>query len=253
MPKWVSRVLLASVLSVFPITAPIAQEAQTSEESMEEPMDEIIVEGRRLWEGHDGMEAFWAGDFETAEIEFEQEFKSLRRAESARYNAGVQAALGIERAEAVGQASVGGLSPTGPGGAPPAVSTTTPDLGMAGSFKGKRSKGRNLLNDGVVTDEDFAFTKYMSGLSELQLGKNLEAKDSLKTSVDFDGRNHDARMRLGLLYLQERNFDKAADQLEALDKLRTKCQKKSCPEYDEILQSASTLATNITNIINSQQ
>jgi len=232
-----------------------AQDTTAPETDAEtETMDEIIVQGKRAWEGHDGMDAFWAGDFETAEIEFEQEFKALRRAESAQYNAAVAADIGFDRAQATGEASVGGLGAGGPGGGPPpsAAFTPTPDLGVDGRFSSRRAKGRNLLNDGKVTDLDFAFTKYMSGLSELQLGKYDEAKASFKSSVHYDGSNHDARMRLGLLYIVERNYDKAADQLQALEKLRQKCKKKNCENYDEILESASTLANSLTNSIHSQ-
>jgi|GEM_PF-6591013 len=232
------------------------QESTEPESSVEEPIDEVIAEGRRAWEGHDGMEAFWNGDFETAEIEFEQEFKSLKRFESARYNAAVDSALAIDRANNSAQSSgSGGQVINTPGGsvAVQSQNNAASNVAYTSQFRNKRGKGKNLLNDGQVTEEDFGFTKYMAGLSELQLGKNDEAKKSFKSSVFYDGDNYDARMRLGLLYLQDRNFDKAADQLEAIEKLRVKCKKKSCTEYDEILQSASTLAQNLTNVINSKQ
>lgn len=200
------------------------------------------------------MDAFWSGDFEKAEFEFEKEFKSLRRAESARYNAAVSAQLGYERAEATALAGVGGGGSGGPGGGPPpdATANFTPDAGVSGNFSSRRVTGRNILNDGILTDQDFALTKYMAGLSELQLGKYEEAKSSFKRSIDYDGGNHDARMRLGLLYIVERNYDKAADQLEAIEKLRARCEKKECDTYDEILESAKILATSLTNAVNAQ-
>ena len=105
------------------------------------------------------------------------------------------------------------------------------------------------MNDGKVTYRDFAFTKYMAALSELQLGKYDEAKKSLKSSLFYDGGNYDARMRLGLLYLVDGKISKSADQLEALEKLRTKCKKKDCLEYSEIVASAGTLANSLTDEI----
>lgn len=250
--KFFTSTLTISVL----ILAAIPANAQSPEESesKSETIDEIIVRGTTAWEGHDGMDAFRAGDFEKAEIEFEKEFKTLKRAESARYNSAVSASLGIDRAEATGQAGVGGLGSGGPGGGPPvdAGNVSAPDLGVSGNFSNRRSKGKNLLNDGKVTEKDFAFTKYMSGLSEIKLGKYEEAKASLKTSVKFDKKNYDARMRLGLLYVLENDFDKAADQLEALEKIRVKCKAKSCEEYEEILGSAKTLAKGITDKIQTQ-
>lgn len=246
--------LTASALLALPSTTLAQDNNPGGEEPPERSIDEIIVQGTTAWEGHEGMSAFWSGDFETAEIEFEQEFKSLRRAESARENAAYAADVGFDRAEATGQASIGGLGSGGPGGGPPpsAAGGGTPDLGLSGRFSNRRETGRNLLNDGKVTDLDFAFTKYMSGLSELQLGKYDEAKDSFKRSVNFDGSNYDARMRLGLLYIVERNYDKAADQLESLEKLRVRCKEKSCETYDEILEATSTLAKSLTNAIKAQ-
>jgi hypothetical protein len=49
--------------------------------------DEVIANGTRVTGQHDGMDAFFNGDFETAEIEFEREFKGLRRFERARESA----------------------------------------------------------------------------------------------------------------------------------------------------------------------
>ncbi len=228
--------------------------AQSSDQGEDTQIDEIIVRGTTISDKHEGLEAFRNGDFEKAEIEFEQEFKSLKRAKSNLENSAIAADISFDRAQAQGQAGVGGLGSGGPGGGPPpsASAVATPDLGMTGNFKSKRSKGRFILNDGEVTQEDFAFTKYMSGLSEIKLGKYDEAKKSLKSSVNFDKSNYDARMRLGLLYVLENDFDKAADQLEALEKLRTKCKAKMCEEYDDILSSARTLAKGITDKLSNQ-
>lgn len=252
-------IYIALILSVcFSISDAQAQQSPSNvndtEAELAEPVDEIIVEAQRSWAGHDGMDAFWAGDYEAAEIEFEREFLSLRRATSARENAAISAELNADRASSSAEfGSSGGQSTNGPGGVPVSTGPVNVDLGVGGSFSGKRSKGgRNLLNDGVTTDEDFAFTKYMSGLSELKLKKYSEAKKSLKRSVNFDGRNYDARMRLGLIHVMDEEYDKAADQLEKLDKMRVKCKKLSCPEYDEILNAASTLAKNITKNLSKQ-
>lgn len=228
--------------------------AQSSDQTEDAQIDEIIVKGTTVFDRHEGLKAFRNGDFEKAEIEFEQEFKSLKRAKSNLENSAIAADISFDRAQAQGQAGIGGLGSGGPGGGPPpsANAIVTPDLGVTGTFKSRRSKGRSVLNDGKVTQEDFAFTKYMSGLSEIKLGKYEEAKKSLKSSINFDKGNYDARMRLGLLYVLESDFDKAADQLEALEKLRTKCKDKSCDEYDNILNSARTLAKGITDKLSIQ-
>lgn len=245
--------LSIAFFSAFAI-AVSAQDSTSSESASGEPVDEIIVRGTTVWESHEGLDAFKKGDFEKAEIEFEKEFKSLKRAQSSRENAAIAADIGFDRAQDIGQASVGGGGSGGPGGGPPpqASNVTVPDLGVNGNFSSRRSQGQTVLNDGRVTQEDFAFSKYMSGLSEIKLGKYAEAKKSLKSSLNFDKGNYDARMRLGLLYVLENDFDKAADQLEALEKQRAKCETKNCDEYDNILTSAKTLAKGITDKLKAQ-
>jgi len=247
-----ASLLLAGLASPGHVMA--QEEPDILKQAPDKVLEEIIVEGRKSFEGHDGMEAFWSGDFEKAEIEFEREFKTLKRGKSSLYNVGVDADLGIERANNIG-ASIGAQTQITRSGSSTAsiqnnsAGTNTSSLGR--NFNGKRAIGKNLLNDGKITDMDFAFTKYMSGLSELQLGKYVEAKKSLKSAVFYNRQNFDARMRLGLLYVIEGDIEKSADQLEALENIRVKCKKKSnCAEYDEILEAASTLATSISNAIN---
>lgn len=216
--------------------------AQDSSSSAAKDIDEIIVEGQSNWAGHKGMNAFNRGDFATAEIEFEREFKSLKRQLSGLKNSVVAAQNNEFRAEIdtfnTSGASAAGASSGSQGSSP--TSTT-----MGGQFKSKRDQGRNILNDGVVSDIDFALTKYMSGLSEIKLGKIAEAKSSLKTAIHYDGGNHDARMRLGLIYVQESKMKKAGKQLKALNKIRKKCKAKSCDDYELIKKSVVTLATAI--------
>ena len=226
-----------------------AQELATDEPEIIE--DEIIVEGKRNWRGHKGMEAFWNGDFERSEIEFEKEFKILKRRESALFNLANDSALSQERSLQQSQATQNNTSISGPSaaGAQSNPSSSAADLGLSGNYRSSKAIGRNILNDGKDTEYDFGFTKYMSGLSELQLGKYDEAKSSFKTAIHFDRKNFDARMRLGLLYVLEGNLDKAADQLEKIEKQRVKCKKKDCDRYLEIREAAATLASGISKTI----
>lgn len=213
--------------------------------------DEVVVEGRANWTGHEGMSAFLSGDFAKAELIFEREFISLKRAENGRYNAANDAALSLSRSTNTSQglnnstaAASNGLGAVSPSGNLTSVNST-PNANTAGNSK----IGRNILNDGKLTYQDFALTKYMSGLSEIKLGKYEEAKKSLESSLHHDKGNADARMRVGLLYLLENNYDRAADHLEALETQRVKCKRISCDEYDEIMEAASTLASEITRKI----
>lgn len=215
--------------------------------------DEIIAKGTRITGQHDGMDAFFNGDFETAEIEFEREFKGLRRFERARESAAEDASLSADRAQAQADAGTNtGSSANSRGGGVPSQSASnaaSASSGVTSNFSNRRREGSMILTDGEVTYEDFGFTRYMSGLSEIKLGKFDEAKVSLKQSLRYDERNFDARMRLGLLYLMDDDYEEAAKQLEKIDKQRRRCQRLACEDLDALNTSALELATQITRAV----
>jgi tetratricopeptide (TPR) repeat protein len=216
--------------------------------------DEVIANGTRVTGQHDGMDAFFNGDFETAEIEFEREFKGLRRFERARESAAEDAALSADRAQAQADAgtNVGSSANSRGGGVPSqsAGSAAAANSGVTSNFSNRRGEGRMILTDGKVTYEDFGFTRYMSGLSEIKLGKFDEAKVSLTQSLRYDESNFDARMRLGLLYLMDDDFEEAAKQLEKIDKQRRRCQRLACDDLETLNNAALELATQITRAVN---
>lgn len=243
------RTIIASFLFAIICQANAnAQETTTiTNPTKTEPLDEVIVESRLGWIGHKGMEAFMAGDFEAAEIIFEKEFIVLRRSNNGLYNSAVDASLSISRANLTNQ-SFNATSPN-LNGQNSLSNSSSAEANLAGNSTRRRKVGKNLLNDNVLTDQDFAFTKYMSGLSELKLGKYDEAEKSLEASLHYDKGNTDARMRIGLLHLRKNNIKKAAHHLEKLEKRRVKCKKIDCDDYQEILNSASTLAVQISKKI----
>lgn len=255
---FLKTVLLTGTICLL---APLNSFAQTSDAESEAPAttsedapeDEVIVTGTHITGYHEGMDAFFRGDFEMAEIEFENEFNSLRRFTSARENAAFDAEVAADRAQAEGAAGGNeGSSVNGPGSSAPIASTgaalsTTPSLSV--NFSNRRNEGQTVLTDGETTYEDFAFSRYMAGLSEIKLGKYVEAKASLKSSLFYDENNYDAQMRLGLLYLMENDFEKAADHLEKLDKLRRKCAKRDCGDQKEIRDATLILAKEINKSV----
>ena len=252
--------ILTLVLLTFSPANAHAQEVQPpSDPALNETADDTEVEdevisfGRQILEQHDGMAAFFRGDFETAEIEFEREFRSLKRFESARENAARDAELSSERAANLSQAvSASSTSISGPSGgsfnANPSVSLSG-SSNITSNFMRKRAKGKSVLLDGKVTYQDFGFTRYMSGLSEIKLAKYDEAYKSLKTSLRYTPDNYDARFRLGLLELKKRDFEGAADQLEKLSKMRQKCIKLNCDDLDGITDAAVELAEQISGVV----
>ncbi|MGJ8559201.1 MAG: tetratricopeptide repeat protein [Litorimonas sp.] len=233
--------------------------SQTGDENLQAETiieDEVIARGTIITGQHEGMDAFFRGDFVTAEIEFEQEFKGLRRFERARESAAEDAVLSADRAQA--QADAGNnlsSSVNSRGGGAPAQSSSSAlsaNSGVTSNFINRRREGRTLLTDGKVTYEDFGFTRYMSGLSEIKLGKYEEAKVSLKQSLRYDESNYDARMRLGLLNIMDSDFESAADQLEKLDKQRRRCERIDCDDIQPLREATIELAKQITRAVEVQ-
>jgi len=233
------------------VTTPQAFAQQTDDAvvadapSIDVPEDDGIVSyGIINLDEHDGLKAFFDGDFEQAEIEFENEYKSLKRYERGRESAVQDAALATERTRMMAADRViAGASSQDFTTVQPSVadsSSSSPNI-----IK-KRGGGNTLLTDGKVTYEDFGFTRYMSALSEIKLGKFEEARDSLKTSLHYDETNFDARMRLGLLDIMDRDFEAAAKHLKKIDKQRRRCERQSCDDLDELRNAAVVLAEQIT-------
>lgn len=254
--------LRISLKSIFPLlllvsTSTFAQTPPASDAIDDVPeVDEIIAYGKQGGQVHDGLKSFFDGDFEQAEIEFEREFKSLKRGESARENFAIDSDLAFDRAVnssnatgfTAGNGSIGGGVSIAP--APGGVVTSSTS---SRSVKNSRKTGRGVLTDGVVTYEDFAFSKYMSGLSEIQLGKYEEAKKSFKQSLHYYDKNYDAHMRLGLIHIKQNDFKDAAKQLKKLNKMRKKCEKRNCSDAAAIRKSTIELANAITKSATTQQ
>lgn len=216
-------------------------------------IDEVIATGQLAGSNHPGVKAFYEGDFVTAEIKFEREFLSLKRRITAIENAAFEATNGQIRSDSIaaatGTASSNGQNNLG-SNTPQVSNSFTPNT--TGVTSNKVKLGRGVLTDGKVTDNDFSFAKYMAGLSELQLNKFNEAEKSFKTAVFYNSKNYDARLRLGLLHLRKREYEKAANQLEKIDKLRQKCIKTSCDDLKYINSAALELADEIVKIANSK-
>lgn len=250
-------------LAVLVSTQAVAQDS-IKEESSTPPaasseykyVDEVVATGQQTPSNHPGMRAFFDGDFVAAEISFEREFLKLKRGITARENAAFEATNGQIRSENLAGAT--GATPTSANStaslnaaSPQTSSSFTPSA--TGGLKNKDASGKGILTDGKINDDDFSFSKYMAGLSELQLEKFDEAEKSFKSALFYDSKNYDARLRLGLLHLRNREYEKAANQLEKIDKLRRKCIKASCDDRKFITDAAVELANEITKIAKLQK
>lgn len=200
-----SLILLGLMIS----TAATAQDA--------EPVDEIIARGSIQTDP--AMSAFRAGDFETAEIEFDKNAFCALRAER-NFTSGVERARDSSirsnvAADAAGSSQVSG----GPGGVVVVDATPAPTAQFnASTFKNKESETRR-------TCEDRGFQLYMRGLSQLKLGKRAEAKESLSRAANMRKNLYDAHFRLSLLEYQDGNLEKANKQFKKLQKLQSRYRK----------------------------
>ena len=219
----------------YPLSDARAMEAQAQAEAefSDEVEDVIVVRGRR---GR-GMAAFEAGDYVTAEVEFDKNARCAQRKERNRL-----AALDQIQANQTTQSLGGGAAqgvqgnPTGPGTAaapppPPASPSFVPPAGM-------RAEGTR----GPLDCGDRAFQLYMRGLSQIQLGKVDEAEDSFRRAGDLDRDNYDAQYRLGLIAVLRGDEDAARWRLGAVERILKRCRRR-CDEREEIVARRDHLAS----------
>lgn len=182
-----------------------------------EPVDEIISRGSI--QKDPAMSAWNAGDYATAEIEFDKNAFCALRAER-NFTSGLETARDSSitaniAADAVGPPQVtggqGGVSIAEAGPAPAAQFNSS-------NFKKNKSATKR-------TCEDRGFQLYMKGLSQLKLGKTVEAKESLSRAAAMRKNLYDAHFRLSLLAYQDGDLEKANKEFKKLRKLQSRYKK----------------------------
>ena len=180
--------------------------------------DEVIVEGQ-VRGGDPAMAAFLSGDYATAEIEFERNFRNLKRVEFLRETFFDAARLDAAAAAPIGSDSLGGGLQ---------ASSVQPDPGLSNLLIGQtRQKDRE--DDGIMfSGTDKGYQLYMMGLSQIQLGKYEDARENMARALNLNRTLHDARVRLALLdWEMTGSPETAQEQLEklkrALKSCRTRC------------------------------
>lgn len=222
------RSFLISAIVALSLTG--AAQAQESQSASNQPDDEVIAFGTKL--GMDkGLSAFYAGDYETAEVEFEKSFRRIKRVEMLQED-GVRNA---QQGAISSQLNFGLSEVSGQGGADSASQTNVSQVAADTA-----SPGRTYFGERKTRDEDKGYPLYMAGLSQIQLGKFDEAKASLERSIVFNKRIPDAHFRLGLLALQRQNADEAKAQLVDLALMMQKC--GECDAAQEIGEKQTQLA-----------
>lgn len=201
-----------------------------------EPMDEIIVRGTKQTDP--AMSAFLAGDFETAEIEFERNAVCAHRVER-NFAAGVE---GARDSSIRSDAFADSVAPLQPSGGIGGASASTPQVpSVAPSTSVNSSDFQKNKAELSRTCEDRGYQIYMMGMSQLQLGKREEAKEAFERAANIHRTLYDAYFRLSLMEYQDGDIKKAEKRFKSLQKIADRC--KRCEAKNEIEAQVQYLKT----------
>ena len=206
-------ILAASIMALSSVSSAYAQNA--------EPVDEIITKG--TIQTDPAMSAWNAGDYETAEAEFKKNAFCALRSER-----NFQSALESSRESSINASVATGIGDTAGasngGAASSSAAATNPATRLSNNnFKNKISATKRTCNNR-------GFQIYMTGLSQLKLGKRTEAKKSFERAAAMRGDLFDAHFRLSLLEYQDGDIKRAEKHYKKLKKLETKYKKGNAKE-----------------------
>jgi Tfp pilus assembly protein PilF len=208
--------------------------AQESEKKQAEPVDEVISQGTIRTDR--AMSAYLSGDFKTAEIEFKKNaFCALRATRN--FRSGVEDARDSTLRADVGTAADTPSQPAGGQGG--AFVPTTPTVAPTANVNSTDFQKDKSAPERTCADRGFQL--YMTGLSQIKLGKFEDAKKSFKSATVHRKSIYDAYFRLALLEYQDGNKDKAKSQFRKLKSLQKKCRK--CEFEKEIDEQVDYLAS----------
>ena len=195
--------------SSFGITA-TAQDAPDDED--QRVLDAVVVTGVQ---NDDAMAAFRAGKYDEAETGFLKNARCALRRER-----NVSAAIDTARFSN-SQPSIDQATPNG--------TAQTPD---------------NLPQRTERTCAHRGFQVYMAGLSQIQLGRPEEAKESFRKATALSKILYDAHYKLGLIALLDGDQKTAKRQLKKIDGILSRCY--ACPARQEILDRQAHLRKALT-------
>lgn len=208
---------------------------QTPASAQTAPVDDEVIATGTLRGGDAAMGAFFSGDFETAEIEFQKNFRRLKRADmNLRDNI---ASVGNTAITGEVQNGLGATSSSGGGAAAATGADTSINYGSL-TMRARRD------GEGVTSGTDMGFQLYMTAMSQLKLRKYEQARDNFRTAIAMNKSLYDARLRLGILDLRAGDIQAAKKQLRRLEGQLRKCN-DVCDELVEMTEARDLLASSI--------
>jgi tetratricopeptide (TPR) repeat protein len=189
--------LLAIIAASFVAGPAAAQDADENSEAVES--DDVVVEGRPR---DRAMAAFQRGDFETAAVEFHENYQCVVRQRQRMLDVGTR------------------------------VQTTLDERGQSGAVETVTDGAQTVIEEQDAEElvvgricEEADWQLYMMGMSQLELGRFAEAKDAFYRVIRMSSDKflYDAHFRIGLLELLDGNVNLADERLERLREIQRIC------------------------------
>lgn len=206
-------VLLAALMNsglAFGFAEPGGEGNQTQPAAVEgEEQQVVLVEA---WRRDRALDAFLRGDFATAEIEFRKNVQCIQRNER-QFEYALRQGL-IEMAR-----------------------------GFPNTFIHNVPKDPKEIRERTCYSKEWQL--YMMGLSQIQLGRFDEAKESLYSAARMSKEDllYDAHYRVGLLELMEGDVESADRRLTHLTKMTRSCMARSKCEVKADMEMATAYLT----------
>lgn len=195
---------LTTLLIAAPLASaqPMSAGAGTDALANEDEDTVIVVEGYRR---DRALDAFLRGDFATAEVEFGNNWRCIWRNQRL-----FEAAVRDQMSSAMA----------------PSTPTGSNHMSEQRFLRLNMPQRADEIRERTCFNPEWQF--YMMGLSQIQLGKFAEAKESLyraawRTKEDL---MFDAHYRIGLLELMDGNIERADRRLSYLTRLQRSCHKR---------------------------
>lgn len=221
------RAVLLAFGGFFVVSATgLAQETEAAEENVSATEEEapLILERQNVVGGPAswlrGLEAYQAGDFKLAELEF--------RSVNNFFSEGVLASRfgGTDSADIFFR--IGGFEISGTG-----------------------ANERNRNRQGISSIEDsYAQSSYALGATLVKLGELEEARKMFGKAVFYDKEIHDARVRMSLIDLL---LDKTGTAEEQIGILTNWCQSIECDDQSEVGKSLITIRSALNMYVQGKQ
>ena len=209
-----TRIMKRHLPTLLLFVLPLTCSAQNSNDA---DIEKILIEGRS---GDIALQAFNSGDFARAEIEFKKN---------------AQCALRLENNQ---RAFIEGLQTAQNNQLTRNQNNQANSANLNSSFGGNgRNQRKNETQQRTCSDRGFQL--YMTGLSQLQLGRPEEAEKNFKTAAFLNKDLYDAHYRLGLMKLLRDDTKSAKKHLKNIRKILKRCDE--CEAEEEMIAQVSFL------------